>query len=196
MWGGWYDDPLYMSLFNKMQDICKDGMDTPDVDVAMFVDEKSVCAVPTSDALIKSAVRSLGLVGTPYDAYLMSDFEDVFANYKACSFIEPAETPLSLSCVDKAMAASMPVLRIQGKAPTAAELREWLESQGVDMPARGNAVVYRGENYISVYTGEDGELDFCDRGEKSFTDVFDGTKVTFPTTLPKGKLVFISRKFL
>ncbi len=193
MWGGWYDDADYMRLFEKMCSLCKDGMDKPDVDVAVFVDEKSICAERNANVLIKNTVRSLGLCGTPYDVYLMSDFCDVYENYKACIFIEPTETGLSAECIRQSLDASMPVLKIRGEAPSDTELRNWLKASGVDVPASRAAVVYRGEKYISIYTGEDGEYDFCDRGERSFIDVFDGTKVVFPTTLPKGKMFLFER---
>ena len=194
MWGGWYADDSYMELIERMSVLFKDGMDRPDVDIAVFVDEKSICRSHDASILIKDTVRSLGLCGAPYDAYLASDFDDVYRHYKACVFIVPAETPLADTCIKIAEETSMPRIIIRKEAPTAAELRSDLKALGIDISIEREAVVYRSERYISLYTGEAGEYDFCDRGMQSFTELFDGTKITFPTVLPKGKLLLFERK--
>lgn len=190
MWGGWYADETYMSLFAKMQALCKDGMDTSDADVAVFVDEACICADQKASIPIKKAIRELGLCGTPYDAYLMSDFYEVSKNYKACAFLEPTATPLSVTCKNEG---AIPVLQIRDQIPTQKDLRDWLKENGVNVPVNRAAVVYRSKKYISLYTAEDGEYDFCDGGERRFTDLFDGEQITFPTTLPKGKFFLFER---
>ena len=68
-----------------------------------------------------------------------------------------------------------------------------LKQSGVDVPVSRCASVYRGKQYIALYTPEAGEYDFCDRGQKHFTDIFTDQEITFPLELPKGKLLFFRR---
>lgn len=194
MWGGWYDDPEYMNLMKKMRTICGEGMDTPDAEVAAFIDEKSIPKSMQGAKVACAAMRALGLSGAPCDIYLASDFNEVFDKYKACIFIEPAETELCGESVKKAEAAGKYVKRITAEAPVVeAELYEWLKGTCVDIPVSRCAVVYRGKKYVMLYTHEDGEYDFEDRGKKSFVDLFTGEKVTFPRQIPKAKCFLFER---
>ena len=68
-----------------------------------------------------------------------------------------------------------------------------LKENGVNVPVNRAAVVYRSKKYISLYTAEDGEYDFCDGGKRCFTDLFDGAQITFPAILPKGKFFLFER---
>ena len=193
MWGGWYADDVYMSLFEDMQRLCRDGMDEPDADIAVFVDEQSVCASPDGLKLIRRTIRALGLCGAPYDAYVMTDFGDVFEKYKVCILIEPTETVRSNECAARATATAMPVLRIQDDLTSAEELQRKLSDFGVDIPVHRAAVVYRSQNYISLYTPEEGEYDFCDRDTRQFVDLFSGEAISFPTVLQKGTFFLFKR---
>ena len=137
--------------------------------------------------------RIVGLCGAPYDAYVMTDFGDVFARYKACILIEPTETARSIEAAERAAATDMPVLRIQDDSTSAAELQRKLIDLGVDVPVRRTAVVYRSKNYISLYTSEEGEYDFCDRDTRRFVDLFSGEEISFPTVLPKNRFFLFKR---
>ena len=196
MWGGWYDDPDYMSLMEKMRALCDAGMDVPDTDVAVFIDEKAVIkGIPGGVAMTSKAIREMGLCGTPYDMYLMSDFNEVFDKYKACIFIEPGTTELSEACAEKAALKNMPLKRFDVSSEISAEgIRKWLEEIGCDIAVNRNAVVYRGEKYIMLYAPDDGEYDFCDRGNRSFKDAFDGENIEFPTRLKRAKCLLLERK--
>lgn len=196
MWGGWYDDHEYMSLMNKMRELCEGGMDTPDAEVAAFIDEKAITkGVAGGMEVLKSATRAIGLCGTPCDTYLTSDFDEVYGKYKACLFIEPAETELAYKYAKKAEASGTLVRRITAENPTVgADLHAWLKKNGVDIPVSRSAVVYRGKKYIMLYTPEDGEYDFDDRGKKNFVDLFTGEKVAFPRQISKAKCFLFERK--
>ena len=173
MWGGWYDDPAYMDLMKKMMALYGGGMDTPDAEFAAFIDEKSIPKSKQGAKVACAAMRALGLSGAPCDVYLASDFNAVFDKYKACVFIEPAETELCGKCVEKSEAAGKYVKRITADAPVAeSELYAWLKESGVDISVSRCAVVYRGKKYVMLYTPEDSEYDFEDRGKKSFVDLF------------------------
>jgi hypothetical protein len=97
--------------------------------------------------------------------------------------------------VERAEAAGKSVLRVNLESePSAAELREWLTACGVEVPASRCAIVYRGKKYISLYAPEDGEYDFCDKGKRSFRDVFTGETVTFPRQLTKADCFLFERE--
>ncbi|MBQ7292193.1 MAG: hypothetical protein IJW79_00490 [Clostridia bacterium] len=195
MWGGWYSDPEYMELMKKMSELCQNGMDRPDADVAAFIDERAVTKGVTGGmATLQGAMRAIGLCGTPCDMYLTSDFDAVFDKYKVCIFIEPAETVLSCECAKKAEMAGRTVKRITAETPVlGAELHTWLKENGIDVPVSRSAVVYRSEKYIMLYTPEDGEYNFSDFGKSSFVDLFTGETVNFPTLLPKFKCFLFER---
>ena len=195
MWGGWYDDPDYMALMEKMRELCQNGMDAPDTDVAVFIDEKAVTkGVSGGVPMTMKAVRETGLCGTPNDAYLMSDFDAVFDKYKACIFIEPAETELSCECAKKAISSNKALKRFTvGSEIHAEDIRKWLKDSLCDVGVNRNAVVYRSKKYLMLYTAEDGEYDFCDRGNRSFTDLFEGKKIDFPANLKKAKCLLFER---
>ena len=211
MWGGWYDDPDYMALMEKMRKLCEHGMDIPDTDLAVFLDEKAMTkGDPRGTDLVLKCVREIGLCGTPYDLYLTSDFNEVFDRYKACIFIEPAETALSNRCIEKALSEkkSVKVLTVKdmpaGVSPeeksawldtniAADELRDWLVKSGCEVAVNRKAVVYRGKRYSMLYAPEDGEYDFCDKGKKVFVDVFTGEKIHFPAHLTKAKCLLFER---
>ncbi len=195
MWGGWYNDPDYMALMKKMKELCENGMDTPDADIAAFVDERAIPkGIDGGTAAIKSATRAIGLCGTPCDMYLATDFDAVFENYKACIFIEAAETELLSACVKKAENAGKPVKRFAvGTQDSGKELHIWLKENGITPPVSRSAVVYRGKKYIMLYTPEDGEYDLEDKGKKTFVDLFTGETLRFPAKLPKYKCFLFER---
>ena len=193
MWGGWYADDEYMDIIGRMGELCKNGMDKPDAEIGVYVDENSVICRKDANVYIKEAMHSLGLCGSPYDVYLMSDFSETFDKYRACVLVEPTETSLSRSAAEKASAASKPTLKIGDNVPNPEEMYEWVRNAGIVQPVDRTAVVYRGEKYISLYTPQAGVYDFCDGGKRSFVELFDGHTISFPTTLPKGKLLMFER---
>lgn len=200
MWGGWYQDDDYMALMAKMQDIVKNGMDTPRCDVALFIDEKAYAKIQNGEIVPKTA-RAIGLVGAPHDVYLASDFEAVYRDYRACIIIKPTDTECLSDCIDKAAAAGKAVKLITNDdrpiwtdTPQAtADLQAFFKEAGATLYTNRKAVVYRGEQFLCLYTPEDGEYDFEIDGQKTFTDLFTGETLTFPKTLPKFKC-FLFRK--
>ena len=194
MWGGWYDDPDYMALMKKMKELCQNGMDIPDADIAAFIDEKSVPKSKQGAKVPCAAMRAIGLSGTPCDVYLASDFDAVFDKYRACVFIEPAETEFTNVCAERAESVGKAVKRVTAEMPTSeTELQVWLKEKGVNIPVSRSAVVYRGKKYIMLYTPDGGEYDLEDNGKKSFVDLFTGETVAFPTQIPKAKCFLFER---
>jgi len=194
MWGGWYADPDYMALMGKMMTLCREGMDIPDTEVAVFLDEDDHLRSGKFTGTTTRAIGELGLCGAPYDVYLMTDFDETFEKYRVCIFLEPTEVGRSQACVERAEAAGKAVLRITPESePSAAELHDWLTTCGAEVPASRCAIVYRGKKYISLYAPEEGEYDFCDKGKRSFRDAFTGDTVTFPRTLAKADCFLLER---
>ena len=194
MWGGWYHDDDYMALMAQMQQLVARGMDKPVCDIALFVDEKSY-AKAERGGVVSETAKALGLVGAPYDAYLTSDFDRVYQNYRACVFAKPAESQLVDESVGKASAAGKAVaVRVDTDRPVSTEpLRDFLEASGIPLYTNRKAVVYRGEKYLCLYTAEEGEYHFESDGKTTFTDLFTGETLTFPATLSKYKCFLFER---
>ena len=180
----------------KMSELCKGGMDIPDTEIAIFIDEKSIpFALVNCFKMRADSLRTIGLLGLPCDAYLTSDFDSAFEKYKACIFIEPADTELSDRCVKKAIECQKAVIRLKEDTPKSSiDMRKSLEAAGIKFNASRTAVVYRGKKYISFYTPEDDEYDFEDNGQKTFTDLFTGEQISFPTRIKKAKCYLFERK--
>jgi hypothetical protein len=140
-------------------------------------------------------MSELGRCGAPFDVYLLSDFEAVFENYHVCIFATCCDNEKTKDCAKAAESSGKLVKCITiGNEITASEIHAWLISEGAEMPVSRSAVVYRGKNYISLYTPEDGEYDFCDRGNREFVDLFTGETVKFPTFISKAKAFLFERQ--
>ena len=72
-------------------------------------------------------------------------------------------------------------------------IRAWLKESGCNIAVNKNAVVYRGKKYIMLYAPNDGEYDFCDKGKRSFTDLFSQEKIEFPTQLKRAQCLLFER---
>ena len=194
MWGGWYHDDDYMALMKRMQELVEDGMDEPLCEVALFLDERSYAKVKASKTVAETA-RALGLTGTPHDVYLTSDFDRVYQGYRACVFAVPADSELVTASIKTATDAGKAVKVItDADLPLAAEeLRAFLGEAGVTLYTDRRAVVYKGERFLCLYTPEAGEYDLEVDGKRSFTDLFSGQTLTFPTELPQYKCFLFRR---
>ena len=194
MWGGWYHDDDYMALMAQMQKLVADGMDTPLCEVALFVDEKC-CSKTDRGGVVSETARALGLVGTPNDVYLTSDFDRVYQNYRACVFARPAESDLAAASIRKATEAgkAVKVLTNDDRPVQVEPLHDFLKEAGVMLYTEQKAVVYKGAHYVSLYTAEDGVYDFEIDGQKTFADLFTGESITFPTVLPKFRCFLFDR---
>jgi beta-galactosidase len=186
MWGGWYSDKEFMQTFSKLYEICADGMETKHSQVAVFTDENCYFGLKGHGNKIWDVCNSIGLLGVMYDIFLASDFDKVFADYKACVFVEPIKTDLMTDCINRAEESNIAVKVItDDNEVTPENLRGFFKSVGLNVPIDRNAVVYESENYIVFYAHEKGEYDLSLDGRKTFTDLFTGEEITFPYTVTK-----------
>lgn len=195
MWGGWYNDEKYMSLFEKTRNIAEESLAKSrksDADLAVFIDEKTYAAISEENEDISRKVcytfrKTLGSTAVPYDIFLADDFDKIKDNYKAYMFLVPKASKLSDKNEKTALDEGKKYIEINesNAGMSAGELREKLMDLGLKSFANAPCVVYSNVSYIFFHTAEDGEYTF--EGCDNFTDVFTGEKLEFPKFIEKGK---------
>ena len=155
MWGGWYADETYMSEMREFLEISKKAAnkDMGSVSgVAVFVDEKAF-ASGLGGSLAYHIRESLGLMGTPYDSFLASDYESVKDRYRAIIVIDTYRTALIDAIIADAAESGVAMLVIDQKKRdiTPEELREFCRESGVHLYTDAPAVVYANESYLFVH---------------------------------------------
>lgn len=163
MWGGWYNDPVYMAEMKEFLDISKQAMNKPMGSVsslAVFIDEKAYkyCRDDGVGMAISYHFRDvLGKIGAPYDCYLASDYERVKDRYRALILLEPHPTELLDSIESDARMRGVGCYKVNVSnvcvSPT--ELREFCRQNGVHIYTDVDAVVFTNESYIFVHSCED-----------------------------------------
>ena len=181
MWGGWYADETYMGEMSEFLEISKRAaeMDMGSVSqVAVFVDEK--CYKHGKGNMLSYIVREgLGLMGTPYDCYLASDFEMVKGRYSAYIVIDPFRTALVDSIIAEAENSGVPCLVLSPEMAEISpeELRRFCRESGVHLYTDTPAVVYANESFIFVHAKGSELPKVTPRdGEKVLVPLFEGKK--------------------
>ena len=194
MWGGWYDDAEMMDNFSKMQKICENGMDKKSSEVAVFTDENCYFSLRGHRNIIWNICNSIGLSGVMYDIFLASDFEKVYDKYKVCVFVQPNETELLNRCKSLAEEKGIASLVLTDNDDVDYQtFKKFFEKNGIEIPTKQKAVVYTAENHAVFYAHEKGEYDFSLDGKKTFTDVFTGEEISFPTEIKKTTCLLFER---
>ena len=158
MWGGWYEDERYLSLLRRCREIAVDAMEHDCVsrsEIAVFVDERAFSRDGADGNLSYSIRRTLGMIGAPYDIYLICDYETVKTRYKAHIFIQPAPTEELTSAIADAAERAL-VLTPKEIDISAEALRTFCEACGVPIVCP-DTVVYRCGDYLFIHTCKDGE---------------------------------------
>jgi beta-galactosidase len=155
MWGGWYADETYMSEMREFLEISRSAREKEMgsvSEIAVFIDEKCY-KYGKNNSLAYNIRESLGLMGTPYDSYLASDFERVKDRYSAYTVVNPIRTATVDSIIASASEHGIPCLVITpDKADISPdELREFCISSGVHLYTDVPTVVYANESYIFVH---------------------------------------------
>lgn len=200
MWGGWFHDADYMAILKRCREIYRDAMEKSRVsgaEAAVFIDEKAWSECETEDWTASAITRRvLGLAGAPYDIYLMSDFEQVYQNYKALIFTVPTETEGLKRAEELADAQAIPRFRItkESAALTATEVAEFYRRAGMWVYTDRPAVVYASASHVFMHTADAGDYRFSADGETAFTDLFTGREYTFPCRMEAGRSVLFERK--
>ena len=161
MWGGWYNDPIYMGEMREFLEISKDAINKPlgsVSEIAVFIDEKcyKYCKNNHSGMALAYHFRDvLGKIGAPYDVYLASDYETVKEKYKAVILIEPHQTDLLDAVKADAEQRGVGCRKVNLgnlSATTTETFRELCRDNGVHLYVESDAVVFANESYIFVHS--------------------------------------------
>ena len=165
MFGGWYANESYMSLMERFLSVSRESLDCPMgsvAELAVFIDERSIGSIRVGSELMNKVYEArevLGIVGTPYDVYLASDFERVSDRYRAAVLIKPTVSALTDEIERCAAQSSLPLLVMGAdRDVSVGELCDFLRRSGVHLYCDAPAVVYANESYLFVHTVSDGEL--------------------------------------
>ncbi len=157
MWGGWYDDCRYQSLLQKCREIAVESLGADRVsraEIAVFVDECAYSREGSVGHLSYAIRKTLGMIGAPYDMYLIEDYDAVKMRYKACIFIQPAPTEAVTAAIADAADRAL-VLTPTDVGISADALRDFCKRHGVHIWCDG-AVVYGCGSYLFVHACRDG----------------------------------------
>ncbi len=157
MWGGWYDDDRYQSLLRRCREIAVESMEKDRVsraEIAVFIDECAYSRDGSVGHLSYAIRRTLGMIGAPYDIYLIDDYDAVKAHYKACIFIQPAPTDVVTAAITDAADRAL-VLTPTEMDISADTIRDFCKLCGVHIWC-GTAVVYACGSYLFLHACCDG----------------------------------------
>ncbi len=167
MWGGWFADDSFMKMFERFLRITQESLKKPmnsTSELAVFVDEKAYKYIEDENIGMNVCYRSrksLGRLGTPYDAYLACDYERVKDKYKAIIILDPYRT----DAVDKIIADAESrdigcfVINNENHDVDPETLRSFCRDNGVFLYSDKDAVVYANESYLFVHSCTEGALD-------------------------------------
>lgn len=165
MWGGWFEDGTIMKEIATYKTIASQALQDEKresiAQVAVFVDEASYKYLnpeSTLNTLVSKARLPLGLVGVPYDIYDVNDFEQVYDNYDAITFLTPVITERIKTVIEIAEIKQLPVLSVTEQQPelTPQQLREFYEKSGIHIWCESDDVIYVNENFIAIHASTSG----------------------------------------
>ena len=195
MWGGWFSDPTYMELMQRIRELFEQSRSLPmasAAEVAVFVDEEAYAFLQDTSVSIPVCYlirETLGTMGAPYDLYLCSDAEDVMGRYKAIISLRPATSPLGDRLAALAYNTGKPYLEIRHENAdiTAAELRSFLRKAGVFLWCTHDAVIYANQSYVLLHAVKDGTCVLNVPGSMDLLDVFTNQKHPVQIDCKKGE---------
>ena len=160
MWGGCFNDPIYMSEMREFLEISKGAINKPMgsvSEIAVFIDEKcyKYCKNNHNGMSLAYHFRDvLGKIGTPYDVYLASDYELVKDKYKAIILIEIYPTELLDGIERDARSRGVGCYKVNMDnlaASTTEVFRKMCRDSGVHLYVESDAVVFANESYLFVH---------------------------------------------
>ncbi len=193
MWGGWFKDKDYMALMKRVNEICKDALNSDLVSVskvAVFVDETGFCTESETKKSVLSCYnvrKHLGFTNVPYDIYLAEDFEAVKDKYQAYIFLCPVMTEFLTDAIAYAKNNGVPYYTVEGdREMTPEDFIGFYKHNSVELLCDKKAVIYACHDYFFIHTTEQGEHNFT-FDTKGFTEVFDGRSLENKMVLEKNK---------
>ena len=175
MWGGWYDDERYLSLLRRCREITAEAMEhdrASTAQIAVFVDEHAYSRDGAVGYLSYNIRKTLGMIGAPYDIYLIEDYPAVCDRYPAHIFVQPAPTAAVTDAIAASGDAAMVITPEQIEIP-AEEIRAFCEQRGVHIWCDG-AIVYACGDYLFLHSFGDGEHRIAIPAGTVLRDAFDG----------------------
>ncbi len=164
MGGGWFADNDYMALMKRFWQISEEAQskDMSSVsEVAVVLDADMLNSVRLGDknaATVSGIRRSLGLMGTPYDVFLVGDFERIKPRYKAFIFVCPLMTERMRCRIESTPNA----YTVTSETTVSTDvLRAFCKTSGVHLYCENDAVVYANRSYLFLHTTVSGRYDIA-----------------------------------
>lgn len=163
MWGQWYDEDMLadfgeaVKILREEKEDKKRGLRT---DVAVFVDETFhfLSHNGTEGAAAHQFRIPLGSAGTSYASYEISDFEEVYRNYRAFILIEPQKTEGMNQVKEKLAAEGRPFMVVTNETELSSALfRDFYRANGVHLYVESDDVIHAGWGSLSIHASEAGE---------------------------------------
>jgi len=186
MGGGWYDDSCYMDMFTRFLEISHEAKskDLSSVsEVAVIIDPDMLGSIQMGDKnynTVYGVRRQLGLMGTPYDCYLVSDFEDIKDKYKAFILLCPIMTPAAKNILESGC--NTLAINCDNASITPRELRSFCKESGVHIYSEKDAVIFANSSYLFLHTASEGVFSINMPKGKQLKQIF-GEKVNLESVV-------------
>lgn len=202
MWGGWYADNDIMSEMKQFREIYAQSLSDTDrsskSELAVFVDESAYKYMTNSslrNALFNQR-KELGLIGTTYDIFDISDFDRVYRNYKAVIFMSGTKTDYLKSALASCKKENLPYLISTELKQnfSVKELKAFCKSNGVRTYIESEDIIYINNNYVALCATSDGkktvkldkEYNISQLLGNGFNDVYSDS---FTVEMKKGETI-------
>ncbi len=182
MWGKWYQDPVLMKEMDQYLQIYGGNTSYHSVsEIAFFADEKSWAnMLIKSPALlsIKDTRTSMGMIGAPYDIYMVEDAKKVLSKYKAAIFPFALSSEEGKKAIKLCEKIGIPYLNATKDHPllTAEEIIDFLSKVSVHLYSENQDVVYVSKEFIALHSLKGGQKTLTLPKEYKVTPVF-GTEI-------------------
>ncbi len=156
MGGGWYDDSYYMEMLCEFLSITNQSKSkdmTSISQVAVIVDSEMMNSIPSGSEEFLTVYhirRQLGLMGTPYDCYLASDFEKIRDKYKAFILLCPVMTKANKKILEENN--NVFAVNVENKDLEPETLRSFCKEKGVHIYCDKDCVIFANNSYLFLHT--------------------------------------------
>ena len=125
--------------------------------VAVIVDTEMLNSIPSGSEEFLTVYhirRQLGLMGTPYDCYLTSDFERIRNHYKAFILLCPVMTETNKKILDENK--NVFAVNVENKDLEPETLRSFCKEKGVHIYCDKDCVIFANKSYLFLHTASKG----------------------------------------
>ena len=183
MWGGWYADSDIMAEMSEYRSIYEPSLADKDrssnAEIAVFVDESAYKYLTNGSLrnVFFNQRAELGVIGTPYDMYDVSDFEEVYEDYKAIILLSVAKTEYMENARNICEDNEIPYVATSAlkKSFSVNELRAFCEANEVHIYCETDDIIYVNENYLCIYAVTEGEKTISLGKERKVNELLGGT---------------------